>query len=134
MTSDPVKRFSSTVYEETLVLNSMPVRVATNNRLVLERLHSRCLRTDLHDSPVVHWRIVVDDDVDLPMGHSRINGLAHDGLIFVRIAHGGFLAADRQAGFGISFVAAEFVENDTLFGQYYFPALLLVLGEMGESR
>jgi hypothetical protein len=135
MTPDLIKRFSSTAYEATLMLDNISVRVATNNSLVLDRLHSReCLRKELPDSPVAHWRVVVEEDVDLPMGNSRVCGLAHDGLIFVRIAHGGFLAADRQARFGISFVAAEFVENDRLFSQYYFPALLLVLREMGDSR
>lgn len=136
MTPDPVKRFSSTAYEATLTLNNIPVRVATNNQQVLDRLHSRSgdSRTEIHDSPVAHWRVVVEEDVDLPMGNSRVCGLTHDGLIFVRIAHGGFLAADRQARFGISFVAAEFVENDRLFSEYYFPALLLVLREMGDGK
>ena len=135
MTPDLIKRFSSTAYEATLMLNNISVRVATNNSLVLDRLHSReCLRTELPDSPVAHWRVVVEDDVDLPMGNSRVCGLTHDGLIFVRIAHGGFLAADRQARFGISFVAAEFVENDRLFSEYYFPALMLMLREMGDGR
>ncbi len=135
MTPDLIKRFSSTAYEATVTLNNVSVRVATNNSLFLDRLHSMgCLQTELHDSPVAHWRVVVEEDVDLPMGNSRVCGLAHDGLIFVRIAHGGFLAADRQARFGISFVAAEFVENDRLFSQYYFPALLLMLREMGDGR
>lgn len=136
MTPDPTKRFSSTVYEATLVLNNMSVRVATNNQQLLDRLHSRSggSPTEVGDSVVAHWRVVVEEDVDLSMGNLRVYGLAHDGLIFVRIAHRGFLAADRQAHFGISFVAAEFVENDSLFGQYYFPAFLLVLCEMGDSK
>lgn len=118
------------------MLNNIPVRVATNSQQVLDRLHSRSggSQAEVHDSPVAHWRVVVEEDVDLPMGNSRVCGLAHEGLIFVRIAHGGFLAADRQARFGISFVAAEFVENDRLFSQYYFPALLLVLREMGAGK
>ena len=136
MTPDPVKRFSSTAYEATLALNNISVRVATNNQKVLDRLHSRSSgsQTEIQDSPVAHWRVVVEEDVDLPIGNSRVCGLTHDGLTFVRIAHGGFLAADRQARFGISFVSAEFVENDRLFSEYYFPALLLMLREMGDRR
>jgi len=132
MTPDLVKRFTATPYETTLALNNTVVQVSTNHPLVLDRLgsESRSSEKKIHAEPAARWRVVVEENVDLPISDSAVRSFSHDGLAFIRIGRGGFLASDRRAHTGISFVAQELVENERLFIDYYLPALLLMLQEM----
>jgi hypothetical protein len=117
------------------------MRIETNHPLVLRRLESGLdSLSGIPETPVAHWKIVVEDEINLPPVNSPFQGLTHDGLAFVRIeleelrSPGAFLAADRQAGRGVSFVATEFVEQEQLFVQYYLPALLLMLHETADKE
>ncbi len=138
MLPDLVKRFSCTPLSAILTLNNKCVRVETNHPLVLRHLQVESHRPGtIPETPVAQWRIVVEDEINLPIANFPFYGLAHEGLAFIRIAHdglianGAFLAADRQAGLGVSFVATEFVKQEDLFTRHYVPALLLMLCEMG---
>jgi hypothetical protein len=136
MFSDLVKRFTRTPLHATLRLNHVPVHVETNHPLLLCRLgfEAPSWHED-KEAVVAHWRIVVENEINLPVANSPSFGIAHDGLAFVRVAPNGrsapgaFLAADQQAGLGIGFVALELVEQEGLFTEVFFPALWLMLRE-----
>jgi hypothetical protein len=136
MTPDLIKRFAPTPYDATLAVNNVIVRVATNHPLVLDRLslESGSSNQNNREKPAVHWRIVVEDNVDVVIDDSIAHRFSHDGLAFIRIGSRGFLASDQRAHFGISFVEHELIENERLFNLYYLPALLLMLREMEPAR
>jgi hypothetical protein len=134
MLLDLVKRFSPTPLAGILTLNGMSVRVATNYDLVLDRLRAASTGSgaDGGNLPTVNWRIVVERDGDAPGDDRTLCGFTHDGLSFIRISHGSFLAGDRRARCGISFVARDLISEE-LFGQYFFPAFMSILCEMKEN-
>jgi hypothetical protein len=135
MLLDLVKRFSPTPLVAILTLNGMIVRVATNYHLVLDRLRvaSTASGENRSEPPTVDWRIVMESDGDESDGEFTLHGFTHDGLSFIRISHRSFLAGDRQARCGISFVARDVIREERLFGQYFFPALMSILNEMKEN-
>jgi hypothetical protein len=59
--------------------------------------------------------------------------MSHGGLAFVRVGHRSFLAYDRQARQGISFISETLVRNDKMFSQYLLPALMSLLNESIEA-
>ena len=129
MPVDLVQRFSRTPLAADLTLNCLHVRVATNCQLLLDRLAVASTSEDHHqEAPVVTWRIVVEDE---PEASDRTPySFSHDGLSLIRIAHGSFLAGDRHARIGISFISKELVDEAHLFDLYFFPALVSIVAEM----
>ena len=132
MLIDLVKRFSSTPLAATMNLNGMMVRVATNDQVVLDRLRvaSTASGGDISAPATVDWRIVVERDGDASDIEFALNGFTHDGLSFIRISRGSFLAGDLQARCGISFVTSDLITEEHIFGQYFLPALMSMLVEM----
>jgi hypothetical protein len=135
MVGDLVKRFSSTPLAAVLSLNGILVRVATNNQHVLDRLEAESAASggDGRKGPCVDWRIVVEQEGDSSDSEFSPHAFTHDTLSFIRIANRSFLAGDGQARCGISFIASNLIEDDRLFGQYFLPAFISILGEMKEE-
>jgi hypothetical protein len=135
MTPDLIKRFTPTPYKATLAVDNLVIRVSSNHPLVLDRLGSEfCVaKHRISDKAGASWRIVVEENggvpIDLP-----VRVFSHDGLVFLRIGSRGFLALDRGAQAGISFVAQELVEDPRLFADCYLPAFLWMTQEMEASR
>jgi hypothetical protein len=117
------------------MLNCLPVRVATNCQLVLDRLLAASVASCDHScgAPAVNLRIVVEERVDASDGELAFHSFGHDGLRFIRIAHSSFLAADCQTRLCISFVAMKLIEEEPLFGRYFFPSLISILDEMKDK-
>ncbi len=135
MIVDLVKRFTSTPREAVFSLNGSLVRVASNSQMVLNRLQSEYAAPEAdsqHDS-IMNWRIVVEEQADVPDGEFIYHTFAHNGLSFIRIANESFLAADRKTRCGISFVTANLVEKDDLFRRYFLPALVSMINEIEEE-
>jgi len=127
MPIDLVKRFSSTPLATTLALNGMVVRVATNDPVLLNRLlaaFSEVAGSD--ETPIANLRIIVEDD-DVLNREFNVHSFGYGGLMFAKIAHGSFLASDRQAGCGISFVERRFIQDKQLFEQCFWPAFVFIL-------
>ena len=135
MVVDLVKRFSPTPLAATFPLNGLLVRVATNDPLVLDRLRAESAGSGGNSrfAPAVNLRIVVEGEADAFDIESAHHSFTYDGLSFVRIANQSFFAADRQTRSGISFIARNLVEEDQLFAQCVFPALISILSEMKEQ-
>jgi hypothetical protein len=135
MLLDLVKRFSPTPLAAILKLNGMMVRVATNDHLLLDRLRvaSAASGVEISEPTTVDWRIVVERDGGASDIEFALNGFTHDGLSFIRISRGSFLAGDCRARRGISFVDSDLITEEHLFGQYFLPALMSMLGEMKEK-
>src|ERR1700685_3696165 len=117
MTPDLIKRFTPTPHNATVALSNMVVRVSTNCPLVLDllRFASHGLNEGIPGEPDVRWRIVVEENVDQPIVDSQVHRFSYDGLAFIRLRHGSFLASERRARSGISFVAADLVEDERSF-------------------
>lgn len=135
MPVDLVQRFSRTPLVADLILNCVPVRVATNSQLLLDRLVVASTTSKQHHQgvSVVEWRIVVEDEQDASSSEPASYGFTHDGLSLIRIAHRSFLASDRQTRLGISFISRELIEEAHLFDLYFFPALMSIMAEMKQS-
>jgi hypothetical protein len=139
MPIDLVKRFTPTPLTATLAGGHWRMHIETNHALVLRRLELGLQGAKTIPQPsVTRWRIVVEDEIDLPPARSSLSGLGHEGLAFLRIALPGrpsqsaFLAGDGSAGYGVSFVAKQLVEDEGLFAGHYLPAFLLLLREMAD--
>ncbi len=134
MPIDLIKRFTPTPLTTTLSMDGMTLRVASNDQLVLDRLQLSCdaIEDDCLDAPISEWRIVVDEEDGTRDHDSTLQGFAHDGLSFIRLARGSFLAGDRRANLGISFIEKSLILDDQHFRQTFLPAFLLMLHEMKE--
>jgi hypothetical protein len=134
MPVDLVQRFSRTPFVADLTLNCVPVRVATNSQLLLDRLVVVSTTDKEHHQgvSVVEWRIVVEDEGDVSDGAPAPHSFTQDGLSIIRIAHRSFLASDRQARLGISFISGKLLEEAHLFNRYFFPALMSITAQMKE--
>lgn len=133
MPVDLVQRFSRTPFVADLTLNCVPVRVATNSQLLLDRLVASTTDKEQHQGvSVVEWRIVVEDEGDASDRALAPHSFTQDGLSIIRIAHRSFLASDRQARLGISFISGKLLEEAHLFDLYFFPALMSIMAQMKE--
>lgn len=132
MPPDLIRRFNPTPLAATLKVNGATLQVATNDQLLLDRLgiRSDAVGRDGDEEPAAKWRIVVEEENEAPDNELSLDGLTHGGLSFIRIAHRSFLASDLQTHSGISFIERNLVRNQQLFEQYFFPAFLLLIGEM----
>ena len=136
MVVDLVQRFSPTPLVAVLRLNGVFVRVATNDRLLLDRFRGES--TDLvegcRNTPTAHWRIVVEVDAEPSNGEFILHSFRHDGLSFTRIAQRSFLAGDRQTQSCISFITSDLIREERLFSKYFLPAFMSILeGMKGEK-
>ena len=132
MPIDLIKRFTPTPLTATLSMDGITLRVATNDQFVLDRLQLSCdaIGDDCFDARLSEWRIVVDEEDDAPDHDSTLQGFAHDGLSFIRLARGSFIGGDRLANLGISFIERSLIQDDQRFRQTFLPAFLLMLHEM----
>lgn len=135
MPPDLIQRFNPTPLAATLKVNGATLQVATNDHLLLDRLRtaSDAVGRDSDKTPAAEWRIVVEEEDEAPDSVFSLDGLTHGGLSFIRIAHRSFLASDLQTHCGISFIERNLVRDQQLFEQYFFPALLSMIGEMKET-
>ena len=131
MPIDLIRRFAPTPHAAILNLNGMSVRVATNDPSLLDRL--RLVRsTDRGgsaESPVSQWTIVVEED-DASDRDFAFHSFAHDGLSLIRLAQGSFLACDRLAHRGISFIDQSLIQDKQLFLETFLPAFMTMLEDL----
>ena len=132
MLIDLVKRFSLTPLETVLHLHGSLVSVASNNQLVLDRLRAEStgFGKDNRQGATQQWRIVVEEERKASQAELIHHGFTHDGLTFIQITNGSFLAGDRESRCGISFIARSLIEEERLFAQYFLPALISMLAQM----
>jgi hypothetical protein len=81
--------------------------------------------------PDFFWRVVAETEDDFaphpePVSVQR---LSHDGLSFVNIGRNSFLACDRHARRGVSFISQSLVTDENRFSRYFLPALISLMGE-----
>lgn len=130
---DVLKRFVPTPVESAFELHGATVRVATNCRLLADRLlraFGRSTRGVLN-APAVAWRVVVEPDDTLEVAPESLDGhrLSHGGLAFVTIGPKNFLACDLQGREGVAFISLSLAHDEKLFQQYFLPALVSLLNE-----
>lgn len=132
MVVDLVHRFSPTPLMAILRIKGTLARIATNNQLLLDRFRAESteLEESSGDAPAADWRIVVEMDAEPSNSEFVVHSLSHDGLSFIRIAQRSFLAGDRKTCSGISFITADLIRNQGLFGQYFLPAFASILQDM----
>ena len=136
MTTDLIKRFISTPIETTFELNGGSIRLQTNCQAVADHLR-RALppRTaSALDAPELVLRVVAESDEEPEFEAApTVHRLGHNGLSFVSLGHKSFLACDRRARHGISFISESLVRDEKIFGQFFVPALLSLLSELIEA-
>ena len=125
MPIDLIRRFAPTPNAANLYLNGMSVRVATNDPLLLDRLRLVCSKDpgENEESPFSQWTIIVEED-DASDRDFAVHSFAHDGLGLIRLAHGSFLACDRLARRGISFIDQSLIRDKQLFLDTFLPAFV----------
>lgn len=136
MILDLVKRFSPTPQEAEFLLNGSLLRVESNSQAALHRLQSESAATkaDTQHDPIMNWRIVVEAQADASDCELIHHAFAYNGLSFVRIANDSFLAVDHKTGCGVSFITANFVEQDHLFNRYFLPAFISMIDKMEDTE
>ena len=126
-------RFVPTPLEAALDLPAKSVQVCTNSQMLLDRLLAFCrtCRAPVGSKKACVWKIVAE-----PGGQANSNppdlssnGMSHAGLTFIGLGGRSFLAYDRQAEQGISFVEEALVQQEHAFITYFLPALLSMLEE-----
>lgn len=135
MPLDLIKRFSPTPLGATLTVNGATLRVATNDQLLLDWLRAVCDTSGggSDDTPISDWKILVEDEDEASDCELSLGGFMYDGLSFIRISHRSFIAFDRHARCGISFIDKKLAQNEQLFDEYFLPALTAMLAEMKET-
>jgi hypothetical protein len=132
-TIDFIKRFTPTPFAATFALPATSIRVETNCRAVVDRLLNVFAPADLNDSdrPGFVWRIVAESENDLePVAESSsVHGLSYAGLSYISLGQKSFLACDRQARRGLSFISQNVVADEKLFSQCFLPALISLMNE-----
>lgn len=134
--TDFIKRFTSTPFETTLELSGTRIRLQTNCQAAADQLRGAlppCAASDLGRTDFV-LRVVVESDADLEFEAARApDRFSHDGLSFISLGQKSFLACDRQARRGISFISQALVTDEKRFSQHFLPALILLLKEFIEA-
>jgi hypothetical protein len=137
MPADALRRFTPTLIESSFALHRATVSVATNCQFLADRLLDAFASPDREPmaAPVFVWRVVVESDDDLELGTDPVGSrrLSLDGLAFVSIGQRSFLACDLQVRQGVSFMSKRFVYDETLFRQYFLPALTSLVIESTEA-
>jgi hypothetical protein len=132
---DLLKRFTPTPFEVAVVFSGTTFRLATNSDLVRDRLRMflPSAKAESNGNAKLFWRIVVEPDPEPCDEFPAVHRMSHGGLAFVRVGHRSFLAYDRQARHGISFISENLVRNEKMFSQYFLPALMSLLNESIEA-
>jgi hypothetical protein len=134
---DLVKRFTPTPFEMRLQLSGSVVLLATNSQRVVSQLESvlRPWSGDALSPPDFFWRIVLETEDDPVLFNEplSVHCQSHAGLSFINIGWKSFLACDRHARRGISFISQNLVTDEKRFSQYYLPALISLLHEANET-
>src|SRR5579863_22900 len=134
MPVDLVQRFCPTPLAAVLPLNGAVLRVATNDQLVLDRLRAvSAPARNSRQASIMHWRIVVEEGAHGSGDEFVRHAFQHDGLGFIRLSNASFLAANRQARCGISFIAANLIKEEGYFIRYFLPALISIIDDMGKE-
>jgi hypothetical protein len=134
---DLPRRFSPTPIETRFQLAGFIILLATNSQRVVRQLERVLvpLSVNAMRPPDFFWRIVSEADDD-PVRHAEpfsVHTLDCNGLSFVNIGQKGFLACDRNARLGVSFVSQSLVEDDKQFSQHFLPALISLSRESVEA-
>lgn len=127
MPIDLVNRFAHTPLQATLHLSGRVIALATNCRVLLDRvtdLAPRCVATGA-DQPDCSWRIVTEPEKDEALESDALSGhcVRDQGISFVNLGRLSFLAYDEESRRGISFVSEGLVHDPRLFVQTFLPAL-----------
>jgi hypothetical protein len=132
---DLLKRFTPTPFEVTFELSGATIHLATNSDVMRDRLRmfqpSAKAKSQRNERSV--WRIVVEPEGEAYDESPSVHRLSHGELAFVRVGHTSFLAYDRQARQGISFISENLVRNEKMFSQCFLPALMSLLNESREA-
>ena len=134
---DLVKRFTLTPHEGSVILSGTTFRLATNSRLLMDRL--QCIETtSIPSSRTLSksvWRIVSEPDEHLVQESESapLHRVSDDGLSFVSMGQCGFFAYDQRVGTGIAFIAESFVRDEGLFRSHFLPALTSLLIRSNEE-
>jgi hypothetical protein len=132
---DLLKRFTPTPFEVTFELSGATIHLTTNSEVMRDRLRmfqpSAKAESQRHEWPL--WRIVVEPEGEAYDESPSVHRLSHGELAFVRVGHTSFLAYDRQARQGISFISENLVRNEKMFIQCFLPALMSLLNESREA-
>jgi hypothetical protein len=130
---DLLKRFTRTPLEVAFELSGTTIQLATNSEVVRDRLCTLLPSPKPHRNARLSWRIVVEPECEAYDESPSVHRMSHGGLAYVRIGHGSFLAYDRQAHQGVSFISENLANNQKMFSQYFLPALMWLLNESIEA-
>ena len=132
---DLLKRFTPTPLEVTFELSGATIHLATNSDVMrdqLRMLEPSAKRESLRNERLF-WRIVVEPEREAYDESPSVHRLSHGELAFVKVGHTSFLAYDRQARQGISFISENLIRNEKMFRQCFLPALMSLLNESVEA-
>jgi hypothetical protein len=132
---DLLKRFTPTPFEVAFELSGTTIRLATNSDVMRDRLRmfQPSAKAESQRNAWSLWRIVVEPEREANDESPSVYRLSHGELAFVRVGPRSFLAYDRRARQGISFISENLVRNETMFKRYYLPALMSLLNESIEA-
>ena len=132
---DLLKRFTPTPFEVAAGFSGTTLRLATNSDLLRDRLRMflPSAKAESDCNAELFWRIVVEAERESCDEFPSVHRVSHGGLAFIRVGRRSFLAYDRQARQGISFISENLVRNEKMFGQYFLPALMSLLNEPIEA-
>jgi hypothetical protein len=132
---DLLKRFTPTPFEVTFELSGATIHLATNSDVMRDQLRmlEPSAKRESQRNERLFWRIVVEPEREAYDESPSVHRLSHGGLAFIRIGHRSFLAYDRQARQGISFISENLVRDEKMFNQCFLPALISLLNESREA-
>ena len=132
---DLLKRFTPTPFEVTFELSGATIHLATNSDVMRDQLRmlQPSAKRESQGNGTLFWRIVVEPEREAYDESPSVHRLSHGGLAFIRIGHRSFLAYDRQARQGISFISENLVRDEKMFNQCFLPALISLLNESREA-
>jgi hypothetical protein len=131
---DLLKRFTPTPFEVTFELSGATIHLATNSDVMRDRLRmfQPSAKAESQRNAWSLWRIVVEPEGEAYDESPSVHRLSHGELAIVRVGHTSFLAYDRQARQGISFISENLVRNEKIFSQCFLPVLMSLLNESRE--
>jgi hypothetical protein len=134
--TDLIKRFTETPLETMLGLFGTNIRLETNCQAVADQLRralTSCTTSALV-APDFILRVIAESEDDPEFETvPTVHRLSHNGLSFVSLGYKSFLACDRQARQGISFISQNLVTDEKRFSQHFLPALISLLTESIEA-
>jgi len=132
---DLLKRFTPTPFEVTFELSGATIHLATNSDVMRDRLRmfQPSAKAESQRNAWSLWRIVVEPEREACDESPKVHRLSHGELVFVKVGHTSFLAYDRQARQGISFISENLIRNEKMFRQCFLPALMSLLNESVEA-